>query len=84
MAAKSAAAFNEYVGRLAAETHIAITDFAHFLDALRNRHNVFHRMGCRLSDHGIENVLRGRLYSRGSPGHLPQGPQRHELAPPGS
>ena len=54
MAVESAVAFNEYVDRLATVAHINITDFAHFLDAIRERHAFFHRMGCRLSDHGIE------------------------------
>ena len=28
--------------------------FDRFLDALRQRHDFFHAVGCRLSDHGIE------------------------------
>jgi len=54
MAVESAAAFNEYVDCLAAVTNTHIADFTPFLDALRQRHEFFHRMGCRLSDHGIE------------------------------
>ena len=30
--------------------------FPHFLEALRQRHDFFHRAGCRLSDHGLETI----------------------------
>jgi glucuronate isomerase len=46
-------AFNAWVDRLAAAANAEITKFSHFLDALRNRHDAFHQLGCRLSDHGL-------------------------------
>ena len=46
-------AFNAWVENLAAASDIDIGSFASFLDALRQRHDFFHSMGCRLSDHGM-------------------------------
>jgi len=46
-------AFNPWVERLGAAADIAITGFQQFLDALRSRHDYFHAMGSRLSDHGL-------------------------------
>jgi glucuronate isomerase len=54
MAVETPDAFNPWVDQLegAADTNIA--DFEAFLAALQRRHDFFHRMGCRLSDHGLE------------------------------
>ncbi len=46
-------AFNAWIGRLAKASNIDVTGFASFLDALKQRHDFFHSMGCRLSDHGL-------------------------------
>jgi len=54
MAVESPKAFNAWVGRLEAAADMAIKDFNAFIEALRSRHAFFHQMGCRLSDHGIE------------------------------
>ena len=56
MAVESAAGFNAYLERLGAAADVDITDLDAFRDALRKRHALFHQMGCRLSDHGIERV----------------------------
>jgi glucuronate isomerase len=45
--------FNEWLGRLAQASDIDITGLPTFLDALKQRHDFFHSMGGRLSDHGI-------------------------------
>lgn len=45
--------FNAWVEALAAASDTDIGSFASFLDALRQRHDFFHTMGCRLSDHGM-------------------------------
>ena len=47
-------AFNQYVDKLSAAAGQTITSFTEFLDALKSRHDYFHEMGCRLSDHGLE------------------------------
>lgn len=45
--------FNQWTDQLAARTGLEIAQFSNFLDALRLRHDEFHRHGCRLSDHGL-------------------------------
>ncbi|MBN9660014.1 MAG: glucuronate isomerase [Acidobacteria bacterium] len=45
--------FNEWLGRLGQVSDIDITGLPTFLDALKQRHDFFHSMGGRLSDHGI-------------------------------
>lgn len=46
--------FNPWVDKLAAASNIDIgASFPRFLDALRQRHDYFHSLGCRLSDHGL-------------------------------
>jgi glucuronate isomerase len=55
MAMESPAAFNAWTDRLSAVSGIEVGDcFDRFLDALRQRHDLFHSVGCRLADHGIE------------------------------
>ena len=46
-------AFNAWVARLEAAANTTIRSFADFMAALRKRHDFFHQMGGRLSDHGI-------------------------------
>jgi len=48
--------FSRYVSRLAQAAGIEVRTFADFLAALRRRHDHFHSLGCRLSDHGLEAV----------------------------
>jgi glucuronate isomerase len=45
--------FNPWVDRLAELTNCDITRFPDFLHALRKRHDDFHSLGGRLSDHGL-------------------------------
>lgn len=47
-------AFNPWVDRLEAAADCEIRSFDDFLTALRQRHDHFHAMGCRLSDHGLD------------------------------
>ena len=49
-----AAIFNAWIDKLEAAANVSITSLAHLLDALRRRHDDFHRQGCRLSDHGLD------------------------------
>jgi glucuronate isomerase len=50
------AVFNAWVERLAAAAGVDCGGFGGFLDALRKRHEHFHEMGGRLSDHGLAVV----------------------------
>ena len=57
LAIDAAETFNHYVDRLAEVSEVDIGDaLPCFLDALRKRHDHFHRAGCRLSDHGLETM----------------------------
>ena len=47
------AAFNPWLDRLAAASGIECNNFQALLDALRQRHDTFHALGGRLSDHGL-------------------------------
>jgi glucuronate isomerase len=47
--------FNPWVDRLVAASKVNIARFSDFLDALRRRHDYFHQMGSRLSDHGLNH-----------------------------
>lgn len=48
--------FNVWVERLAGASGVDCGNFSGFLDALRRRHDAFHELGARISDHGL-NVL---------------------------
>jgi glucuronate isomerase len=56
MAVENPGAFNAWVDTLAAAAGADIGGFDAYRDALRKRHDFFHAMGCRLSDHGIETA----------------------------
>ncbi len=57
LAIDEAESFNHYVDRLAEVSQVEIGDaFPCFLEALRKRHDFFHKAGCRLSDHGLEAI----------------------------
>ncbi len=45
--------FNEWTEKLAGAADVHIAGLGDFLEALRRRHDFFHEMGCRLSDHGL-------------------------------
>ncbi|MCB9082048.1 MAG: glucuronate isomerase [Lewinellaceae bacterium] len=48
--------FPGYLEKLGAVTGIEINSFANLWEALRQRADFFHQQGCRLSDHGLEQV----------------------------
>ena len=54
MRTADSSAFNQWVDRLGAAANVSIARLPDFLDALRARHDAFHAIGCRLSDHGLE------------------------------
>jgi glucuronate isomerase len=51
------ALWRAWTKRLSEVSGIKITTFAHFLKALRARHDYFHAMGGRLSDHGLNHLF---------------------------
>jgi glucuronate isomerase len=56
MAVSDLPTWNQWVDKLQAAANVAIDSFATLLSALQRRHDFFHEMGCRVSDHGIEQV----------------------------
>ncbi|MDA8644690.1 glucuronate isomerase [Flavobacteriaceae bacterium] len=51
-----ASGFNEYVHLLELKTEIPIKSFDDLCEALQERIDHFHTLGCRLSDHGLEYI----------------------------
>jgi glucuronate isomerase len=56
--------FNEWINQLEAAADLPIRDYGSFLDAIHRRHESFHEAGCRLSDHGIEQMYAEDYTSR--------------------
>jgi len=54
MAVENPQNFRAYVEKLSAISNINILKFNDLIDVLRRRHDFFASVGCRLSDHGIE------------------------------
>ena len=48
--------FSDTKERLEALTQESITDISSYLSAIKKRHDFFHEMGCRLSDHGLNQM----------------------------
>jgi glucuronate isomerase len=49
--------FKGWVEKLAAAADMTIVSYMDFLEALRKRHGIFHDLGCRVSDHGLESIV---------------------------
>ncbi len=50
------AKFNAYVQKLEGVSNVAISNFNDFLFALQSRHDFFASVGCKVSDHGLEEI----------------------------
>ena len=48
--------FNAWLERLVGASGMSIGNFAQMLEALDRRHAAFHEAGCRMSDHGLEEI----------------------------
>jgi len=57
MTVESPKIFNEWVNRLESITNTSIDNYDIYISAIKERHDTFHDIGCRISDHGIENIL---------------------------
>jgi glucuronate isomerase len=55
-AVENLASYKKYLEKLEKASGIAINDFAALMNALENRIAFFHQNGCRLSDHGLEQL----------------------------
>jgi len=56
MAVDDATTYNAYLDRLGPVAEVEIRTFADLETALRRRHDFFASVGCRLSDHGLEQI----------------------------
>ncbi|MBA7670685.1 Uronate isomerase [subsurface metagenome] len=54
MAVESPERFNDWVDQLETAADTEIINYETYMEALYQRHDFFHKTGCRLSDHGIE------------------------------
>ena len=54
MAVENAKEYRAYVEKLSEVSGVKISNFADLITALRKRHDFFASVGCKLSDHGIE------------------------------
>ena len=57
MAVEDAVSYNLYLEKLEESSDTSISTFMDLLTALQNRHDYFHQMGCRISDHGLEGFI---------------------------
>ncbi len=57
MAVEDAVSYNLYLEKLEKASDTSIATFMDLLTALQNRHDYFHQMGCRISDHGLEGFI---------------------------
>ncbi len=56
MALSDPAAWNRWVDKLGQMADVEIGDLESLLAAIERRHDFFHQLGCRLSDHGLEKA----------------------------
>jgi glucuronate isomerase len=50
-------AWNQWVDSLEAAANLSIAKLDTFREAIKRRHDFFHAVGCRASDHGVERTL---------------------------
>lgn len=48
--------FNKYLSQLEKASNTSISTYAHYLSALKNRHDFFAANNCNVSDHGLEEL----------------------------
>jgi glucuronate isomerase len=49
--------FNTWVAQLSETSQVAIRNLSTFLQALEQRHEYFHQLGARVSDHGLDSCI---------------------------
>ena len=56
MAIDNLDAYHKYLEKLSKASDTNIANYSDLLTALKKRHDYFHEMGCRVSDHGLEYI----------------------------
>ncbi|MFT4031204.1 MAG: glucuronate isomerase [Siphonobacter sp.] len=77
-------AFNAYVDKVESLTECTISTYDEYVAALRKRHDFFASLGCRLSDHGLEQIYAHpyteaevrMIFSKARSGQLPTEEER--------
>ena len=80
--------FNPWVERLGAAADVDISNFGRFVDAIGQRHEFFHSMGGRLSDHGLNHCYAdfpgegeaARIFDRARAGHAASPSEQTQFA----
>ncbi len=80
--------FVPWVDKLSDTANVDIRDLNTFLQALRQRHDFFHSLGCRLSDHGLEHChatpcgeqTAAAIFLRAREGHVVGEKERDQFA----
>ncbi len=54
MAVEDPESFKQYMEKLEVSSGVSISKYMDLLTALNERHDFFHKQGCRISDHGLE------------------------------
>ena len=54
LAVENSSEFVSYIQKLSDVSGVKINSFKDYIKAIKNRHDYFNSMGCKLSDHGIE------------------------------
>jgi glucuronate isomerase len=80
--------FNPWVERLSAASNVEVRDLNSFTDALSRRHESFHAMGARLSDHGLDRCYASfcseqtaaRIFERSRAGHAASHEEHEQFA----
>ena len=73
--------FQAWIARLEAAANTSIGKFSEFVDALKKRHDFFHQMGGRLSDHGM-NCVFGEFAGQGEAAAIFDKARRGQAATP--
>lgn len=73
--------FKDYIQKLAQVADIEIKSFAHLLEALHQRADFFDQMGCKLSDHGLEQVYASEFTDNEADTVLKKKLANQEIAP---
>jgi glucuronate isomerase len=73
--------FAPWLKKLEHSANVHIRHLNSFLDALRKRHNYFHSLGCRLSDHGLDYCYATPCSDRAAAGIFLKARQRKPISP---
>ena len=72
--------FVGWVGQLSKAANVDIRDLGSFLEALRRRHDDFHSVGCRLSDHGLAHCYAAPCAEREAAAIFSKGLDQHPIS----